>query len=222
MKEPYFTNQTVNSNAEKMIGNLNKYSQTDRLTFDPEKAALLILDMQRYFLNPSSHAFVPSGTAIVQGIINLAKKMIHKKRPVILTRHVNTPDDTGMLSIWWRDLILEDNPDSNLIPEFENLNGTVIHKMQYDAFYKTDLENILKSGNVSQVIITGVMTHLCCETTARSAFVRGFQVFFPVGGTATYNQQFHEATLLNLSHGFAQPCLMRDLLSRLEENDHAR
>jgi bifunctional isochorismate lyase/aryl carrier protein len=47
------------------------------------------------------------------------------------------------------------------------------------------------------------MTHLCCETTARAAFVRGFDVFFLVDGTATYNQDYHQATLLNLAHGVA-------------------
>jgi isochorismate hydrolase len=60
------------------------------------------------------------------------------------------------------------------------------------------------------------MTHLCCETTARSAFVRGFEVFFTIDGTATYNQGFHLGTLVNLSHGFATPVLASEILSTLE------
>ncbi|MES0360330.1 MAG: isochorismatase family protein, partial [Anaerolineales bacterium] len=59
---------------------------------------------------------------------------------------------------------------------------------------------------------SGVMTHLCCETTARSAFVRGFEVFFVIDGTATYNEDYHMATLLNLAHGFTTPVLTKEVL----------
>ena len=68
---------------------------------------------------------------------------------------------------------------------------------------------------VETVIVTGVMTHLCCETTAREAFVRGFNVVFPVDGTLTQNRLFHEATLRNLSHGFAVTPLLREVLEWL-------
>jgi isochorismate hydrolase len=59
------------------------------------------------------------------------------------------------------------------------------------------------------------MAHLCCETTARSAFVRGFEVFFVVDATATYNRQFHQSTLINLAHGFAIPVLTQEVLDAL-------
>ena len=86
----------------------------------------------------------------------------------------------------------------------------VINKHTYDAFYDTDLENILRKMNVNTVIITGVMTHLCCETTARSAFVRGFNVIFPLDGTITQNSKQHECTLRALSHSFAVTPTLKD------------
>jgi isochorismate hydrolase len=49
-----------------------------------------------------------------------------------------------------------------------------------------------------------------------SAFQRGFEVYFLVDGTATYSEQFHRATLLNLSHGFAVPVLTSEILKDLE------
>jgi bifunctional isochorismate lyase / aryl carrier protein len=61
------------------------------------------------------------------------------------------------------------------------------------------------------------MTHLCCETTARSAFTHGFEVFFTIDGTATYNERFHIATLLNLSHGFALAVLVEEVIEMLTE-----
>ena len=47
------------------------------------------------------------------------------------------------------------------------------------------------------------MTNLCCETSARDAFVRDFRVFFLVDGASTVNEDFHLATLMNLGYGFA-------------------
>jgi bifunctional isochorismate lyase/aryl carrier protein len=93
--------------------------------------------------------------------------------------------------------------------------GTLNQKSQYDAFYQTSLEEMLHAKGVTQVVICGVMTHLCCETTARSAFIRGFEVFFPVDGTATYNLAYHKASLLNLAHGFASLVLMKDILEAI-------
>ena len=61
----------------------------------------------------------------------------------------------------------------------------------------------IAGGILGALVIGGVMTHLCCETTARSGFVKGYQIFFPVDTTATYNPNFHTATLRNLSHGFS-------------------
>ncbi|MCL0073039.1 isochorismatase family protein, partial [Dehalococcoidia bacterium] len=101
------------------------------------------------------------------------------------------------------------------IPEFDLSQGVVIEKSQYDAFYETPLDEMLREKGVTQIVICGVMSHLCCETTARSAFVRGFEVFFTVDGTATYTEAFHRATLLNLAHGFAVPVLTHEILDKL-------
>jgi isochorismate hydrolase len=61
------------------------------------------------------------------------------------------------------------------------------------------------------------MTHLCCETTARAAFTRGLQVWFTIDGTATYNEEHHFSTLLNLAHGFATPVTVTEVLAALPE-----
>lgn len=56
---------------------------------------------------------------------------------------------------------------------------------------------------VEEVIVIGVMTNLCCETTAREAFVRGYRVFFSTDATATVSGELHDAALMNLAYGFA-------------------
>lgn len=203
-----------------MLSAVEEYHRRhSRVIFQPEKAAILILDMQEYFLQPDSHAFIPSAPAIISGINRLIAAFESLQRPVIATRHLNTQEDAGMMSKWWRDLINLQTAYSHYDKMVKINNPTQIDKTQYDAFYLTELENRLHNLNVTQVIICGVMTHLCCETTARSAFMRGFEVFFTVDGTATYNEELHRATLLTLSHGFAVPVLIEELLQKMETHE---
>ena len=89
-------------------------------------------------------------------------------------------------------------PELNVSPK-----DVVIPKTTYSAFHKTGLEEKLEEHGIQDLVIGGVMTNLCCETTARDAFVRDYRVFFLVDGTSTVNEDFHLATLKNLSYGFA-------------------
>ena len=211
MKERYFTKQSLNLQAKELYQLVAAIAQKKQLDYMPAKSALLVLDMQAYFLNPVSHAYIPSAEAIVGGIIQLIKEYASHGWPVIFTQHINTQQDSGMMSLWWKDIITAQNPRHQIVPEIHMSVGEVIQKSQYDAFYLTPLEENLRGKGVTQVVICGVMTHLCCETTARSAFMRGFEVFFPVDGTATYNLAYHRASLLNLAHGFASVMLMEDI-----------
>lgn len=217
-KRAYFTADSIEPVSRRMLEDLEPLRSRHRLPLIPERSALLILDMQRYFLEPSSHAHVPSAEAIVPRLVNLAGAYRSRGLPIILTRHANPDGDDGMMPRWWRDVIRPQSPLSEIIPECGAF-GPIVEKREYDAFHGTALDAELRQRKVRQVIITGVMTHLCCETTARSAFVRGFEVFFPVDGTASYTEDFHRASLLNLAHGFAVPMLVSEILALLESPD---
>ncbi len=220
-KEPYFTPRTLESQALGLYRQVRRFSRDRRIVFRPRDAALLVLDMQGYFLVPASHAFIPSAPAIVHGISRLVDIFFSRARPVIFTQHSNTPADAGMMSVWWKDLLTPQGEYYRVIPVFDLTRGQLIQKCQYDAFYQTDLEPVLHKEGIKQLVICGVMTHLCCETTARSAFMRGFEVFFPVDGTATYNLELHQASLLNLAHGFATVVLLDDIIEALR-GEHGR
>ena len=187
----------------------------ERFRFVPERSALLVLDMQAYFLEDASHAHVPSANTILARLGQLAKAYAARGLPIIYTRHVNTEENAGLMSQWWRELIRDEDPLSKITAELDLSQGVVLEKSQYDAFYRTDLEERLRHWGVEQVLIGGVMTHLCCETTARAAFGRGFEVLFLVDGTATYTEAFHQASLLNLAHGFAELKLVPEILESL-------
>jgi isochorismate hydrolase len=216
MKTAYFTEDNIDSKARALLEEVRSRVNIRDIRFDARKSALIVLDVQRYFADPSSHAFIPSLPPILGRIQQIEAAYIATGRPVILTRHANTDEDAGLLRTWWNDLIRDGTSEGEIVPELDIDGSITLDKTQYDAFHSTGLEKILRGQHVTQLVVTGVMTHLCCETTARSAFVRGFTVFLPVDGTATYNEDFHFATLLNLSHGFAVPLLTEDVCKRLE------
>lgn len=211
-REPYFTPETIRQKSKVLLEALSAYrSRHTNIAFDPDRAALLVLDMQDYFLRETSHAFIPSAPAILPNIQMLVETFHAHARPIIFTRHVNTDADAGMMSHWWRNVIRADSPDSEITSALDTSTGSVIQKSQYDAFFKTELNALLLGREVGQVLVTGVMTHLCCETTARSAFVRGFEVFLCIDGMASYTEAQHRASLSNLSHGFGIPVEGNDI-----------
>lgn len=222
MKEEYFTLKSIHQKSIEMMEALKILRESHRnFKFIPRNSALLVLDMQNFFLDRSSHAHIPSAKVIIPSIKKLISEYYENALLVIFTHHIHSHEKKDLMGRWWRDLIKQDEERSLITREFDTNQATTILKNQYDAFYGTDLENILRREGITQVVITGVMTHLCCETTARSAFMRGFEVFFTVDGTATYNEEFHRATLLNLAHGFAVPVLMEELLMAFRENEDA-
>ena len=219
-KEVYFTEDTIREKSRELLASLKSFRRRHpEIQFQPSQAALLILDMQKYFLQEDSHAFVPSAPAIVEKINKLISFFLRMDQPVFATQHINTPEDGGMMLTWWQDLIKSNTSCSHFITTLNLQKSIQIKKTQYDAFLHTSLEQQLHQYNIKQVVITGIMTHLCCESTARSAFMHGFEVFFTVDGTATYTQEQHHASLLTLSHGFAIPVLVEELLSIMKKNE---
>jgi bifunctional isochorismate lyase/aryl carrier protein len=205
LKEKYYSLKTIEQQASRFAEGLAMFREKHKVaTLKPKKAALLIIDMQDFFLNEKSHAFIPSMPAIIPKLKNLQDKFLTNNLPVFHTKHGNTTENIGQMLNWWGSFLAEDDPLSEIVAELKDTKVPTIPKTQNDAFWQSDLEQRLKEKkDIKQVIIGGVMTHLCCESTARAAFTRGYEVFFLVDGTATYNKQFHFASLLNLAHGFA-------------------
>lgn len=216
MKELYYTVDSIDERAQQFLHAATRFRKRDMERYVPGRSALLVLDMQRYFLEPSSHAYIPSAGAIIPKINQLIHTYSDQGLPVFYTRHLNTPQNALMMANWWRDLIREGDSAGELSPELDYLDGITLEKTQYDAFYKTSLEQMLVHLSVDQLLITGVMTHLCCESTARAGFVRGFEVLVVVDATATYNQQLHLASLTTLSHGFATPILTSEIIQAFD------
>lgn len=216
--QDYFTRTNLRQKARSMLSEVEGFRKRHAQKLDPKRSALLVIDMQRYFLDESSGAFIAASGAIVPAIARLVDRFFEAGSPIVFTRHLNTDADAGMMSPWWHgDLIRPDDPLSEISLYFDTSKGVVLQKSQYDAFYRTGLEVMLRQKGVSQIVVCGVMTNLCCETTARSGFVRGFEVFFAIDGTATHDEGFHRATLLNLAYGFAVPVTMEEITLSFSE-----
>jgi isochorismate hydrolase len=171
--------------------------------------------MQHYFLDPGSHAFVPSAPELVPGVLRLIDAFALRARPIFFTRHGNTPDDGSAMTRWWGGVLEKGSAhwplDKGLADHAPA--SQIIDKTRYDAFCATDLEMRLQNAAVGALHICGVMTHLCCETTARSAFVRGYEVFMVADATATYHYDLHLGALRGLAHGFARIAWTKDYVA---------
>jgi isochorismate hydrolase len=215
-KDRFYTLENIQEKARLLKDEAEKYTPPNNIRFNPEKSALLIIDMQNIFLMERYSAYIHSAPAILPVIKRLSKIFLTFQRPVIFTRHINTENNARMMSQWWNSIILEEYNSSQITTELDTSKGFVVKKPQYDAFIDSDLESILTDNDIAQMVICGVMTHLCCESTARSAFMKGFEVFFTVDGTATYNEQLHRGSIFNLAHGFAKPVLAEELISMMD------
>jgi isochorismate hydrolase len=215
MKEKYFTSENIDQESNEMIEEVKYYSGMRMFKPQIGHMALLVVDMQNYFLDPDEHAFIPSATVVTPNIISIMKACKHHKIPIILSRHLNTDEDAGMMGVRWHELLKENDPRSQINEKISGVGGAMLEKSQFDAFFQTDLEQQLRDAGVKQLIICGVMTNMCCETTARSAFVKGFDVVMPVDATAAYNYEFHLATFLNLAYMFSRPIKTKTLIDSL-------
>jgi len=203
--KPYVTAETLGGKAQAWLEQIAPFNQ-HRMRVEKETSALLVIDMQKFFLEPGSPTFTCGGLAILPTVKQLIAAFREVGRPVIYTRHVHRPDgsDLGIMGWWWEGRCVEGSVESELHDGVAPLaDEQVVLKRRYSAFYGTDLETVLRCLEVKDLVVSGVMTNLCCESTARDAYYRDYRVFFLADGTGTVNEEMHLASLLNLAFGFA-------------------
>jgi nicotinamidase-related amidase len=90
-----------------------------------------------------------------------------------------------------------------------------VRKNVYDAFVGTDLEERLCRDKVERVVIVGVMTDCCCDTTGRSAFNRGWETWMVSDATGSASKEQHEAGLKAWGFGYGDVIDTEEVLRRL-------
>jgi len=178
--------------------------------------ALLIIDMQRDFLEPGGfgealgndvsrlQAIVPTLQRLQAAFRNyglLVLQTVEGHRPDLSDcppakqKRGNASLKIGDAGPMGRILVLGE-PGNSIIPELAPLPGeTVIEKPGKGAFYNTNLEFLLKTHNISHLIVTGVTTEVCVQTTMREANDRGYECLLVEDATESYFPEFKQATL---------------------------
>ncbi len=214
----YVTSENLSAKSRGWLASIKNYN-VHPMELDVRRSALLVVDMQNFFLDPSSPAFLRAGIAILPGLKRLIGASRKAEVPVIYTSHAHHPGkiDAGILGWWWNEMCIEGTEDSRIHPEIEpKQEEKIIHKHRYSAFYNTDLETILRCMKIEDIVISGVMTNICCESTAREAYFRDYRTFFLADATATGTEEMHLASLLNLAYGFSYVTTAEEVTARLE------
>ncbi len=95
--ESYFTRTNLRRKARSMLAELEGFRARRQQSLDPKRSALLVIDMQRYFLDESSEAFLPASKAIIPGILKMINGYVRTGSPIFFTRHLNTDSNAGMM-----------------------------------------------------------------------------------------------------------------------------
>jgi isochorismate hydrolase len=185
-----------------------------RFPLVPERTALLVIDMQRFFTEERSHAYVPAADGILPNVLALVRAYRGSGRPPIFTRHAFAAgEDPGILGRWWGEALRDGDELAEIDPRLAPAPGErVLRKSRYSAFTNLELADRLARADATGIVIAGVLSHLCCESTARDAFARDYAVYFAVDATASDDEELHRAALLTLSDGCAIPVSTEEVL----------
>jgi biuret amidohydrolase len=191
-------------------------AEPESLSVDLDKAALVIIDMQRDFLEPGGFgAALGNDVSRLQAAVGPIKDALGAARRVgmlvIHTREGHRPDLTdapphkvvrgdpatriGAAGPMGR-ILVRGEPGHDIIPELYPLETEpVIDKPGKGAFYQTDIELMLRNKGIDTLFVCGVTTEVCVNTTVREANDRGFRCIVLSDCCASYFPEFHQAGL---------------------------
>lgn len=184
-------------------------------SFDPKTTALIVIDMQRDFVEPGGFGeALGNDVGNVRRAIEPCKVVLEAARAaglfIIHTREGHRPDladcPPAKLTRGGKTFIGEQGPmgrilvqgekGHDIIPEvYPKAGEPILDKPGKGAFFATDLELMLRNKGIKSLIICGVTTEVCVQTTAREANDRGFEVVIPQDACASYFPHFHQAAI---------------------------
>jgi ureidoacrylate peracid hydrolase len=203
---------------------------------DPRKAALVVIDMQNYFCKPGHQGEVPKSRDIVPNVNRLAADLRRRGGLVIWVRN-GTRDTRDSWSNYHEFLHTPDRCDRRYAAmdvggdgyEYWHLNDirpedAQLTKTRYSAFIQgsSDIENLLRERDIDTLLIAGTATNVCCESTARDAMMLNFKVVMLSDGTATHNDEEHNAALSIFYGLFGDVQTVDEAVASLERGDTSR
>ena len=201
------------------------------IELDLAKTAFVVIDMQNDYCSPGGD-FDQRGIPIepAQGILPNIRQLLDAARGrdifVLYTamvfdeftyedrHHKIIPDRMRDRKLCRRGTWGAEVMDA-LAPRPEELT---IEKCRYSAFYNTNLEVLLRNRGITTLILVGVVTNVCVESTARDAWHRDFDVIVVSDATAGYAEDLHEAALKNVAYHCGAVCSTEEVLGLLDAN----
>jgi ureidoacrylate peracid hydrolase len=205
-------------------------------TIDPRRSALLVIDMQNYFVKPGHQGEVPLAREIVPNINRLAAELRRRGGHVVWIRN-GTHDTRESWSTYheWlstpermrrRYEAMDEGQDGFAFWHLNDIRpeDTQLTKTRYSAFIQgsSDVERHLRERGIDTVLITGTATHICCESTARDAMMLNFKTIMVADGLAANSDEEHNAALSALYGQFADVQTVDEVMQSLERGDKAR
>jgi nicotinamidase-related amidase len=199
----------------------------------PNSTALIVVDMQNDFVRVGAPLEVPDARETIDVHLELLGWFRAHSRPVVFTRFIAGPSPT---LVWnWSPVIapptcccwpgfmrsygdVEGERDCvAVIDELAPLPGeTQVDKYGYNAFHRTRLTDVLTAHGVDTVLITGTVTQICVEDTARGAFHEGFKTAVVSDAVSSYAPDLQRASLQTLSMKYGRVMTAREALGELE------
>jgi nicotinamidase-related amidase len=215
------------------------------LALDSRTTALVIVDMQEYFLNPASpfsracERLVPGVLGHFQergrGVVEPSLRRLldffraHGLRVVYTTVASELPDGRDLMPIFQQrnaanraavaDVAIPPRGDggARIVAALEPRPGElVVNKTTYGTFSSTGLDHALRSLGITALVVGGVVTNVCVETTARDAADRGYDIVLLDDGCAAFSPEIHEATLLSFQGSFGRVRTVDEVLTLLK------
>jgi len=191
-------------------------AEPETITVETDKTAVVMIDMQRDFLEPGGFGeSLGNDVSLLSAAIGPCKALLSAARRqgmrVIHTREGHLPDLSdahkakvergdprlriGQMGPMGR-ILIRGEPGQDIIPElYPEAGEPVIDKPGKGAFYATDLQAILQTHGIENLIVCGVTTEVCVHTTVREANDRGYRCIVPGDCCGSYIPELHHAGL---------------------------
>ena len=200
---------------------------------DPARTAHIVVDLQNGFMAPGAPAEIPAARDIVPNVNRISAALRTAGGLVVYIQNTIDANAKETWSNWFThmsggrrqqamDAAFAEGSEGHAIwAGLEVLPGDLkVKKTRFGALVPgaSDLHSVLQARNIDTVIITGTATNVCCESTARDAMMMNYKVIFVSDGTATWNDEEHNATLGIMLAQFADVMSTDEVVVRLSRN----
>ncbi len=150
-------------------------------SLEPDRTAVVVVDMQNGFCHPEGSLYAPGSEAVVGSVTSLVERAREAGASIVYTRDVHPPEqfaDTHYYDEFdrWGEHVLEGTWDAELLETLDVREADlVVEKHTYDAFHETQLEGWLDARNVDDLVICGTLANVCVLHTAGSAGLRDYR-----------------------------------------------